>query len=56
MDYADDVLVPCLQTEQIFHTYAQYASMAKPPPQPTEDELRLESQLKDLLERVRTAI
>ena len=28
--------------------------MAKPPPTPTEDELRLESQLKELLERVRT--
>ncbi|KAJ5107445.1 hypothetical protein N7456_004120 [Penicillium angulare] len=39
------------QTETLFHTYAQYASLTKPPPEPTEDEKRVESQLKDLLER-----
>ncbi|OOQ90497.1 putative vesicle transport v-SNARE protein Gos1 [Penicillium brasilianum] len=39
------------QTEQLFHTYAQFSSLTKPPPSPTEEELRLESQLKDLLER-----
>ncbi|EPS32228.1 hypothetical protein POX_d05608 [Penicillium oxalicum] len=39
------------QTEQLFHTYAQFSSLAKPPQSPTEEELRLESQLKDLLER-----
>ncbi|CEJ58936.1 Putative Golgi SNAP receptor complex member 1 [Penicillium brasilianum] len=39
------------QTEQLFHTYAQFSSLAKPPPSPTEEELRLESQLKNLLER-----
>ncbi|EYE91179.1 putative vesicle transport v-SNARE protein Gos1 [Aspergillus ruber CBS 135680] len=44
------------QTENLFHTYAQYASMTKPPPTPAEEELRLESQLKDLLQRRETLI
>ncbi|GFG27196.1 golgi SNAP receptor complex member 1 [Aspergillus udagawae] len=39
------------QTESLFHTYAQYASMTKLPPKPSEEEQRIESQLKDLLER-----
>ncbi|CAI7588372.1 unnamed protein product [Penicillium glandicola] len=39
------------QTENLFHTYSQFASISKPPPSPTEEELRLGSQLKDLLER-----
>ncbi|KAJ6023093.1 hypothetical protein N7499_008411 [Penicillium canescens] len=39
------------QTENLFHTYSQFASITKPPQTPTEEELRLESQLKDLLER-----
>ncbi|KAJ5482128.1 hypothetical protein N7475_000940 [Penicillium sp. IBT 31633x] len=39
------------QTENLFHTYSQFASITKPPPSPTEEELRLESQLKDLLDR-----
>ncbi|CAG8110600.1 unnamed protein product [Penicillium olsonii] len=39
------------QTENLFHTYSQFASVTKPPQTPTEEELRLESQLKDLLER-----
>ncbi|CAI7616630.1 unnamed protein product [Penicillium pancosmium] len=39
------------QTENLFHTYAQFAALNKPPPNPTEEELRLESQLKDLLEQ-----
>ncbi|KAJ5218521.1 uncharacterized protein N7498_000620 [Penicillium cinerascens] len=39
------------QTENLFHTYAQFASLTKPPQTPTEEELRTESQLKDLLER-----
>ncbi|KAJ6145086.1 hypothetical protein N7470_008981 [Penicillium chermesinum] len=39
------------QTENLFHTYAQFSSLTKPPPNPTEEELRIESQLKDLLER-----
>ncbi|KAJ5635826.1 uncharacterized protein N7484_009139 [Penicillium longicatenatum] len=39
------------QTENLFHTYAQFASLTKPPPEPTDEELRIESQLKDLLER-----
>lgn len=41
------------QTQNLFHTYAQFAALNKPPPNPTEEELRLESQLKDLLEQVR---
>ncbi|KAJ5098864.1 hypothetical protein N7532_005865 [Penicillium argentinense] len=39
------------QTENLFNTYAQFASLNKPPPNPTEEELRVESQLKDLLEQ-----
>ncbi|KKK13085.1 hypothetical protein P175DRAFT_0499068 [Aspergillus ochraceoroseus IBT 24754] len=39
------------QTENLFHTYSQYASMAKLPASPCEDELRTESQLKDLFEK-----
>ncbi|KAH8425890.1 putative vesicle transport v-SNARE protein Gos1 [Aspergillus melleus] len=39
------------QTETLFHSYAQYASMTKLPPTPSEDELRVESQLKELLEK-----
>ncbi|CAI7637900.1 hypothetical protein N7527_008547 [Penicillium freii] len=44
------------QTENLFHTYSQFASITKPPPSPTEEELRLESQLKDLLERRESVI
>ncbi|THC94957.1 hypothetical protein EYZ11_005551 [Aspergillus tanneri] len=40
------------QTESVFHTYAQYASMTKLPATPSEEELRLESQLKDLLDKM----
>lgn len=40
------------QTEGLFHTYAQYASMTKLPPQPSEEEQRIEGQLRDLLEKV----
>ncbi|OQD68695.1 hypothetical protein PENDEC_c032G00066 [Penicillium decumbens] len=39
------------QTENLFHTYAQFASLTKLPQTPTEEEVRTESQLKDLLER-----
>ncbi|EAS27758.1 vesicle transport V-SNARE protein superfamily [Coccidioides immitis RS] len=39
------------QTESLFHTYAQYASAAQIPAQPSEEEQRIEVQLKDLLER-----
>ncbi|GAE00216.1 vesicle transport v-SNARE protein superfamily [Paecilomyces variotii No. 5] len=39
------------QTEGLFHTYAQYASMTKLPPQPSEEEQRIEGQLRDLLEK-----
>jgi Golgi SNAP receptor complex protein 1 len=42
------------QTESLFHTYAQYASMTKLAPKPSEEEQRVESQLKDLLEKVCT--
>ncbi|KAJ5951006.1 uncharacterized protein N7479_009419 [Penicillium vulpinum] len=44
------------QTENLFHTYSQFASITKPPQSPTEEELRLESQLKGLLERRETLI
>ncbi|KAL6239825.1 hypothetical protein BDW75DRAFT_197481 [Aspergillus navahoensis] len=39
------------QTENLFHTYSQYASMAKLPPQPSEEEARNKSQIEDLLEK-----
>ncbi|KAL4809608.1 hypothetical protein BDV18DRAFT_82691 [Aspergillus unguis] len=39
------------QTENLFHTYSQYASMTKLPPQPSEDEVRNQTQIKDLLEK-----
>ncbi|KAL2872056.1 putative vesicle transport v-SNARE protein Gos1 [Aspergillus lucknowensis] len=39
------------QTENLFHTYSQYASMTKLPPQPSEEEIRNESQIRELLEK-----
>ncbi|KAI9846096.1 MAG: hypothetical protein M1837_004352 [Sclerophora amabilis] len=39
------------QTETLFHTYSQYASMTNLPPKSGEEEQRLESQLHDILER-----
>ncbi|RAL11442.1 putative vesicle transport v-SNARE protein Gos1 [Aspergillus homomorphus CBS 101889] len=44
------------QTENLFHTYSQYAALSKPPPTPSEEELRNESQLKDILDRRETLI
>ncbi|KAH7114208.1 hypothetical protein B0J11DRAFT_540388 [Dendryphion nanum] len=39
------------QTESLFHTYSQYASMTNIPPKPSEEEQRTESQLQDVLEK-----
>ncbi|OJI97495.1 hypothetical protein ASPVEDRAFT_119438 [Aspergillus versicolor CBS 583.65] len=39
------------QTENLFHTYSQFASMTKLPPQPSEEESRNQTQIKDLLEK-----
>ncbi|MCJ1298226.1 hypothetical protein MMC08_001015 [Hypocenomyce scalaris] len=39
------------QTETLFHTYSQFASVPNIPPKPTEDEQRTEAQLQDILER-----
>ncbi|WEW61634.1 protein transport protein gos1 [Emydomyces testavorans] len=39
------------QTESLFHSYAQYASVSELPIKPSEEERRIEAQLKDLLER-----
>ncbi|PYH44481.1 putative vesicle transport v-SNARE protein Gos1 [Aspergillus saccharolyticus JOP 1030-1] len=44
------------QTENLFHTYSQYAALTKPPPTPSEEELRTESQLQDILDRRETLI
>ncbi|KAF1981085.1 vesicle transport V-SNARE protein [Aulographum hederae CBS 113979] len=44
------------QTETLFHTYSQYASMSNIPPKPTEEEQRTEAQLQDILERRETLI
>ena len=41
-----------LQTESLFHTYSQYASMAQIPTKPSDEEQRTEAQLQDILERV----
>ncbi|KAL2353901.1 putative vesicle transport v-SNARE protein Gos1 [Cryomyces antarcticus] len=39
------------QTETLFHTYSQYASMSNIPAKPTEEEQRTEAQLKETLDR-----
>ncbi|KAF2088747.1 V-snare-domain-containing protein [Saccharata proteae CBS 121410] len=44
------------QTESLFHTYSQYASMSNIPQKPSEEETRTESQLRDLLEKRDTLI
>src|SRR5204862_8238803 len=41
------------QTENLFHTYSQFATVPKIPPKPSEGEERIESQLQDILQRVR---
>lgn len=40
------------QTESLFHTYSQYASMTNIPPKPTDEEQRTESQIRELLDKV----
>ncbi|KAI9655407.1 MAG: hypothetical protein M1821_005555 [Bathelium mastoideum] len=40
------------QTETLFHTYSQYASMTNVPPKPSEEEQRTETQLNEILEKV----
>ncbi|KAL4812390.1 hypothetical protein BDW67DRAFT_170155 [Aspergillus spinulosporus] len=44
------------QTENLFHTYSQYASMTKLPPQPSEAEIRNGHQIRDLLEKRESVI
>ncbi|EEH07932.1 vesicle transport V-SNARE protein superfamily [Histoplasma capsulatum G186AR] len=39
------------QTETLFHTYAQYASLSQLPMNPSEDEVKAESQIHEILER-----
>ncbi|KAB2577474.1 Golgi SNAP receptor complex subunit 1 [Lasiodiplodia theobromae] len=39
------------QTESLFHTYSQYASMTNIPPKPTDEEQRTESQIRELLDK-----
>jgi len=39
------------QTESLFHTYSQYASMTHLPSKPSEEELRIETQINDILEK-----
>ncbi|OCK97814.1 putative vesicle transport v-SNARE protein Gos1 [Cenococcum geophilum 1.58] len=41
------------QTESLFHTYSQYASMTNIPQKPSEEEQRTEAQLQDILEKVK---
>ena len=40
------------QTDTLFHTYSQFASLQNVPAKPTEDEQRVEAQLQDMLEKV----
>ena len=40
-----------IQTEALFHTYSQYASMTNVPIKASEEEQRTESQLQDILEK-----
>ena len=35
----------------MFHTYSQYASMTHLPSKPSEEELRIETQINDILEK-----
>jgi len=39
------------QTETLFHTYSQFASVPHVPPKPTEDEMQTESKIQELLEK-----
>ncbi|KKZ65639.1 hypothetical protein EMCG_08547 [[Emmonsia] crescens] len=39
------------QTETLFHTYAQYASLSQLPTTPSEDEMKAEAQIHEILER-----
>lgn len=41
------------QTESLFHTYSQFANAPNIPAKPSDDETRTESQLQELLEKVR---
>jgi hypothetical protein len=42
------------QTETLFHTYSQFASVSNIPAKPTEDERQTESKIQDLLEKAGT--
>ncbi|CAI6242516.1 unnamed protein product [Periconia digitata] len=44
------------QTETLFHTYSQYASTPNIPTKPSEEELRTESQLQDVLAKRDTLV
>ncbi|CRG85080.1 golgi SNAP receptor complex member 1 [Talaromyces islandicus] len=39
------------QTESLFHTYSQYASMSQLPAKPSEEQQRVEDQIRELLEK-----
>jgi Golgi SNAP receptor complex protein 1 len=58
MHRKETIYVPMLieartQTDTLFHTFSQFASMTQLPPKPSEEERRIESQLEDILSRVR---
>ena len=40
------------QTEILFHTYSQFASVPNVPPKPTEDERQTETKIEETLEKV----
>ncbi|KAF1816941.1 V-snare-domain-containing protein [Eremomyces bilateralis CBS 781.70] len=44
------------QTETLFHTYSQFASMTNIPSRPTEEESRAETQLNEILSKRETVI
>jgi Golgi SNAP receptor complex protein 1 len=45
------ILIPIEQTETLFHTYSQFSASSTISPKPTEEELRTESQIRELLDK-----
>lgn len=50
--HARRIELTTLQTETLFHTYSQFASVPNIPAKPSEDERDTESKLQEILEKV----
>ena len=48
----DDEALIQMQTEAHYHNYSQYTSASNLPQKPSEDEVKIEAQVQDLLEKV----